>query len=129
MSVATTRCPLGVRTRSSPGASGRACGPPVPLMSVQVAPPSIVSKTWPSPESNVLVHRREKPLKTTYAWLGLFFSTTRPWMNRFGKSDGRLSWCTVPPELVRIPRVKPAELHGPHQAAYHVPFDMASCVI
>src|SRR5262245_14206267 len=50
-------------------------------------------------------------------------------MNLFGKSAGKVSWCTVPPKLVRIPRVNPSELHGPHQAAYHVPLDMATCVI
>ena len=54
-------------------------------------------------------------------------------MNRFGKEPvggaGRSSWCTVPPKFVRIPRAKPAELHGPHQAAYQVPFVTASCVV
>src|SRR5206468_4027648 len=28
-----------------------------------------------------------------------------------------------------IPRAKPAELHGPHHAAYHVPLVMATCVM
>src|SRR5262245_36842789 len=54
-------------------------------------------------------------------------------MNRFGKfpvgGDGRSSWCAVPPKLVRIPRAKPSELHGPHQAAYQTPFVPAICVV
>src|SRR6266540_7086870 len=28
-----------------------------------------------------------------------------------------------------MPRAKPAELHGPHHAAYQVPFDPAICVV
>src|SRR5512133_96899 len=54
-------------------------------------------------------------------------------MNLFGTfpagGAGRLSWCTVPPKLVRIPRVKPAELQGPHQAAYQMLFVTATCVV
>src|SRR6266704_1533408 len=127
MSVATTTLPLFVVTMSSPGASGSAVEP-LPLMSVQVWPPSFVSKTWPSPALKVLVQRRENPLKTTYAWLTFAGSTKRPWMNRFGNDAGRLSWCTVPPAFVRIPRWNPELLHGPHHAAYHVPFAIDSWV-
>src|ERR671936_1259458 len=92
MSLASTSLPDAVRTRSSPGASGR-----LPLMSVHVAPPSVVSKTWPSPAENVFVHRREKPLKTTYACAGFAGSTVIAWMKRFGNDAGRVSACQEPP--------------------------------
>src|SRR5919201_5249831 len=92
MSLASTSLPRVVRTRSSPGASGR-----LPLMSVQLTPPSVVSQTWPSPAENVFVHRREKPLKTTYACDGFAGSTVIAWMKRFGNDAGRVSACQEPP--------------------------------
>src|SRR5215469_11367250 len=58
-SLATTSLPLA-RKMASAGTSGK-----LPLMSVHVAPPSVVSNTCPSPADIVFVQRREKPLKTT----------------------------------------------------------------
>src|SRR5262249_45997668 len=52
-------------------------------------------------------------------------------MNRFGNepSVGSVSWCTVPPAFVRMPRLNEAPLQGPHHAAYQTPFWIAGWVI
>src|SRR5207247_5296249 len=64
-SVPTTSLPLLI-TMSFTGISGR-----LPLISVHVAPPSMVLNRWPMPAPGPSVHRREKPLKPRYAVLPL----------------------------------------------------------
>src|SRR6476469_4338058 len=63
-----------------------------------------------------------------YAWLPSAGSMVRPWTNRLGKAESRVSWCHVPPALVAIPRVNPLLLQGPHHETYAVPFCIDTAV-
>ncbi len=102
-------------------------------MSVQVAPASRDSKTWPMPAPGPSVQCREKPLiadvHVLRRWPGRRRSRTRTGSG-IVPSTGRLSWCQPVPSVLptAMPRVKPWLLQGPHQPTYTVPPETATAV-
>jgi hypothetical protein len=60
-------------------------------MSVQVAPASFDSKTWPRPAPGPSENFRENPLTTTNRSFSSFGLIAAPWRKRFGKPAGKVT--------------------------------------
>src|SRR5215208_3563342 len=78
-SVPTTSDPPASTLTLLDGTSGK-----FPSLDVQVVPPSVDSKTWPTSAPGPSVKRRENPFITTTRWFELAGSIATPPMNRFG---------------------------------------------